>query len=145
VEAVSVPHLTAEQRAAGRAKAKARIELYEDRIAFSFAPRWAVGEDCRQFILFERTGPDRFEPRSFYNEVEPLLARMAGKPGVYEGAIAWLRGFLGPYHGTGRWFHGFAVFKSHAAAGVPAFGDMRAVEELPLEEPLAASPIPDTV
>jgi hypothetical protein len=137
VEAVSVPHLTAEQRAAGLAKAKARIELYEDRIAFAFAPRWAIGEDCRQFILFERTGPDRFEPRSFYNDLEPLLARMAGKPGVYEGAIDWLRGFLRPYHGTGRWFHGFAVFKPHMATGLPAFGDMHAVGKTPKQGPLA--------
>jgi hypothetical protein len=66
---------------------------------------------------------------------------MAEKPGVYEGAIAWLRGFLGPYHGTGRWFHAFAIFKPHAAVGVPAFGDMRAVENQPGEGPLTVEPL----
>jgi hypothetical protein len=142
-EAAAVRHVfTAEERALARAKAMAEAELVEDRIAFRFAPRWALGEDCRQWILFEQAASDRLEARSFYNDREPLLARMAEKPGVYDGVIAWLRGFLGPYHGCGRWFHDFAIFKPRSAAGLPAFaGLMRGLKKTPVEGPLAIPPL----
>jgi hypothetical protein len=114
--------LTAEQRAAGGAKRAAERALREDRIAFRFAPRWAIGEDTRQWIIFERTGPNRYEPRHFYTNREAMLARMAEKPGIYDGVLAHLRDILNPHRGTGRWFHDREVFKPYAdAAGLPKY------------------------